>query len=214
MKKTMRNIKCFLLALILAISGLASSQENPINSIADSPQTEASGTSQEARDFDELKINKFRSDSEFQYNIDHSQKKNLWDRILAWLTEFILELFYRGGNSMLGKFIFYGIMISAIVYTILKLLKANPVGFLVKSTDRLDYNVTGEDIHSISFDEQITTALEAKNYKLAIRLYYLFALKNLTDREIIQWKPGKANQEYVYEIRKGKLRTSFVELSI
>jgi hypothetical protein len=114
---------------------------------------------------------------------------------------------------MLGKFIFYGIMISAIVYTILKVMKANPVGLLVKSTDRLDYSVTSEDIHSIPFDEQITTALEAKNYKLAIRLYYLFALKNLTDREIIQWKPGKANQEYIYEISKGKLRTNFVELS-
>ena len=158
------SIKFLFLALILAISGLASSQENPINSIADPPQTEASETSQEAREFDELKINKFRSDSEFQYNIDHSQKKNLWDRILDWLTEFILELFYRGGNSMLGKFIFYGIMISAIVYTILKLLKANPVGFLVKSTDRLDYNVTGEDIHSISFDEQMYAMV---NYDLA-----------------------------------------------
>ncbi len=205
----MRTINFIFLASFLAFGTFANAQKIEAGL---KPQSEIQRKA-EHRKFDAPDLKDFRSEAEFRYESDHSKKTNLLSRIWNWLVNFINQLFYLGGRSSLGKIVFYGIMIAAIVYTILKIVKANPVDILVKSRSRVNYHIDIEDIHSISFEEQIADALEEKNYKLAVRLYYLFALKNLTDRGIIIWKPGKSNNEYIYEIGKNQQRGSFIDLS-
>lgn len=43
-------------------------------------------------------------------------------------------------------------------------------------------------------------ALAARNYKLAVRIYYLMILKTLHEKEMIVWKKNKTNMDYLSEM--------------
>ena len=43
--------------------------------------------------------------------------------------------------------------------------------------------------------------------------HYLFALKMLTDKSIIEWSPSKTNHDYIYEIDTEAYRNQFSTLS-
>lgn len=47
-------------------------------------------------------------------------------------------------------------------------------------------------------------ALEDKNYRLAIRLYYLAIIKELAGKGVIEWKRDKTNGHYMRELRNKK----------
>ena len=57
-----------------------------------------------------------------------------------------------------------------------------------------------EDIFSINFDKEITRAINAGQYRSAIRLLYLQTLKELSQRNIINYKNERTNTEYVYQL--------------
>jgi hypothetical protein len=57
-----------------------------------------------------------------------------------------------------------------------------------------------EDIHEMNIPEMLKQALAAKNFKLAVRLYYLSLLKNLHDAGLIHWEKDKTNRDYLGEL--------------
>ncbi len=59
-----------------------------------------------------------------------------------------------------------------------------------------------EDIREMDLDGMLREALASENYKLAIRAKFLLLLKDLTDKELIDWSPEKTNRDYIRELRK------------
>ncbi|MEZ5013388.1 MAG: hypothetical protein R2794_03790 [Chitinophagales bacterium] len=55
----------------------------------------------------------------------------------------------------------------------------------------------------------LRTALEAGDYRTAIRIYYLMILKNLQDNQWITWRKNKTNYDYLLESSEHPLYTSF-----
>ncbi len=51
-------------------------------------------------------------------------------------------------------------------------------------------------------ERYLREALERRDFKLAIRIYYLMILKSLNDAEIITWKKEKTNMDYMRELRQ------------
>ncbi len=45
-------------------------------------------------------------------------------------------------------------------------------------------------------------ALENKDFRLAVRIYYLMLLKILHDKNFIEWKKNKTNMDYLAEVNK------------
>jgi len=68
-----------------------------------------------------------------------------------------------------------------------------------------------QNIHESDLDRFIREALEEKQYALAIRLYYLAILKELSLAKVIRWKRDKTNRQYLHEIRSTALADSFAE---
>lgn len=64
-----------------------------------------------------------------------------------------------------------------------------------------------------NFNKKIHSAIEAKNYRLATRYYYLQTLKNLTNKKIIQFHIEKTNLDYQFEIKNRAQRDGFKSLS-
>ena len=75
------------------------------------------------------------------------------------------------------------------------------------------YSLSQNDIHGISFDDAIEEAINDGNYRLATRLQYLQALKNLSDKGYIDWRINKTNSDYLAEISGRPFNNMFSRLT-
>ena len=167
-----------------------------------------------SRQFDEEKLADLRNNSAFDYNVDRGQGATLWERFLNWLQRVLMALLYVGSRNSLFKIIIYAILITTVIYTVLKLLGADPIGLFRTRKDKpLAYDITEENIHVIPFEDRIAEASKDGNFRLVVRLYYLYALKILSDQGLIDWIPGKTNAEYTYELHTDKARRHFSNLT-
>jgi hypothetical protein len=89
-----------------------------------------------------------------------------------------------------------------------------------RKSRRIDNPSVGIDLEHIEdnleeseFDPLIRRAIAARQYPLAIRLYYLASLKELSLKGEIQWKKDKTNREYVREMRPHRLFEPFREIT-
>ncbi len=70
-----------------------------------------------------------------------------------------------------------------------------------------------ERFQELELDDYIQQAITAGNYALAIRLYFLSALKTLSAGALIHWKKDKTNRDYLRELRGSTLLPAFQELT-
>ncbi len=64
-------------------------------------------------------------------------------------------------------------------------------------------SITNQNIGLVGFQAQVDKSIREGNYRLAIRYYYLWIVKNLNDAHLIEFNIDKTNQEYLKEL-KGK----------
>jgi hypothetical protein len=135
------------------------------------------------------------------------------DGILAWLVELFSNITKSG---FLGFSTVTIILASAALVLIIILLSRNDVrGMLSGKTAKqaISFTELEEDIHTIDFDKLITEAISRKDFRKAIRLHFLKLLKELSDKNIIQWKIDKTNNDYAIELAQSRYRESFSELA-
>jgi hypothetical protein len=60
----------------------------------------------------------------------------------------------------------------------------------------------------------IQQALQQGDYALAVRLYYLAILKELSLRKLISWKKDKTNRQYLRELQPSPLAGAFQEATL
>lgn len=169
----------------------------------------------ESRTFDEDKINEHKADSDYDYGNREVEGLSAWDRFKIWLSRVLSKIFSFGMENPFGKTIIYILCGAVIVYAILKYLKLDVRKVFYANPDKgnIDYSVFEEDIHEMDFEKLIQEAIDNKEYRNAIRLIYLYALRNLSDNQMISWEPGKTNYDYVDEVQDKQLRKGFSELS-
>ncbi len=163
----------------------------------------------------ESQINAFRKLKDYQYGTEQvNYVENWWSRLLRQLFEWFSKNFSGVGNPNFWKGVAYFFVASVVVFIILKLIGVNFDGlFKKKSKYDIPYETIEENIHQINFNEAISEAVAQKNYRLAVRLYYLKALKELSDAGLIHWQINKTNQSYVYELQSSTLKTSFNQVT-
>lgn len=57
-----------------------------------------------------------------------------------------------------------------------------------------------EDIFSINYQREIEKAIQVEDYRLATRLMFLRLLRNLSNRNLIQYRQGRTNLEYLAQL--------------
>lgn len=124
-----------------------------------------------------------------------------------------------GDTSFWGSF--FKVMLVLILIAVIALLAAhfmgagafnNPINRKFAKSDTMITVDNIEDyIHESDLDRFIRESVEEKNYALAIRLYYLAIIKELSLKRAIQWKKDKTNKDYLREMRKTDLFQSFRE---
>jgi hypothetical protein len=165
------------------------------------------------RKAEEGKIDDLKKDPDLDYTITPSVE-SIWSRILWWLASLFISLFASGEDGAWIRYLIWGIAVAALVFVILKLLKIDALKLFYSGQGKsITYTAIDENIHEMDFDKLIADAVAAKDYRLAIRLQFLQALKILSDKHLIHWHPGKTNHDYMLELGKSNLREGFTELN-
>lgn len=154
------------------------------------------------------------NDPDFDYRPKPVQK-SFWDILGEWI------LILLGGSGI--AFGWVGILIKTvafiaiafIIYLIVRsVLNKESMWIFGRARKKvITEDAEAENIHEMDFSRLIDETKTAGNYRLALRYYYLWVLKQLSLREIIDWNWDKTNTDYLYEIKDGKLRKDFEYLS-
>jgi hypothetical protein len=104
-----------------------------------------------------------------------------------------------------------------IVFIILKTFLGTEIGFWNfkkhKKTPSEKLVFEDEDIHEVDLEGLLKDSIIKKNYRLAIRYYYLSVLKELSTKKVIHYHKDKPNSEYLLEIENLTARKDFSYLS-
>ncbi|MGB3076100.1 MAG: DUF4129 domain-containing protein, partial [Chitinophagales bacterium] len=71
-----------------------------------------------------------------------------------------------------------------------------------------------EDFPETELDRLLREAIERNDFRLAVRIYYLMAMKELTNKKLILWRKEKTNFDYVLELRETAQYKSFREVTL
>jgi len=109
------------------------------------------------------------------------------------------------------------IIIAVFVAAIMWYLMSSNVGLFSKK----DVAVAGaeseelslEDIFAINYQKELQKAEEAGNYRLAIRLMFLRALKIMSEKNIIRYQQDKTNFDYLVQLHSTKHYDNFFRVT-
>lgn len=163
---------------------------------------------------------KYRSE-EFVYE-ELSRPEGAWDRFVNWLSEFLGSIFQFENAETAGNVAtivlrsIFGLVVLAVVYFIVRgLLNEEGKWIFGKQASRniIKYDDLESNLQLVDFEKLIKQSLQAGETRLSIRYYYLWLLKRMADRQIIEWDPEKTNSDYQYEIKGEQLSKDFSYLS-
>jgi hypothetical protein len=181
-------------------------QEEKVLIVLDSITYEKTIDYSEKRAFKE-DLKKKYSNKEFVYLSELEKEEELNPSSTAFLKGLIFFL------SKIFPFILGGI----IIFIILKTFLGSEIGFwnFKKSKNKVAEKLIfeDEDIHETNIEGLLQSAILKKEYRLAIRYYYLSVLKLLSDKKMIVYHKDKTNSEYLFEIKDATSRKQFSYLS-
>lgn len=112
------------------------------------------------------------------------------------------------------KYLIYFVILGLVVFLIVKVVIHSKKNTAVKeqtiSIDTIEH--IEEKIHNVNLEDLLKEALEAKNYRIALRLNFLIIIKLLSQKGEIQWAKEKTNWEYYSELQDKLLADQFKEI--
>jgi len=174
------------------------------------------------KQIDNEDLQKYRADDAFDYELTKTER-TWWDDFKTWLGNLLLRLFEGifGVEKAVG---FLAIFLRIVPYLLLGILLYLLIKFFLNVNARaLQQAKSNQSLVSLSEEEHIIKneniqeliqqALADKNYRLAVRFYYLYILKLLTEKELIAWELQKTNDDYLKEITKVELKKPFSDIT-
>ncbi|WP_223598583.1 DUF4129 domain-containing protein [Chryseobacterium sp. GVT01B] len=159
--------------------------------------------------------------NEFDYSVS-KPRESFFQKLMRKLNQIIQGIFGETALTKSGEFtailirLFAIILVGFLLYFIIKYIMGKDGNFLFgKKNKKLDLNVQElrENIHEINFPESIAKFEMAGDYRSAVRYQFLFILKKLSDKKLINWNPEKTNKDYAVELKAPHLKNDFSDLS-
>lgn len=161
------------------------------------------------------------TDTDFVYEFK-TPEKNSWDRFKEWLALFFKKLFSLSDNktsTFLVETLLRVIAIVVVIAVIYMIVKAimNKEGQWIfgKDSDKkiINYDEIEKNLHLVDFEKLIQNSLLSDEKRLVVRYYYLWLLKKMSAKHIIEWDVEKTNSDYLYEIKDQTQKEDFAYLS-
>ncbi len=174
-------------------------------------------------DFSKEKIEAYKNNKDFNYT-ELLEEENWWTRFKKWVSNVWFN-FWRwllGDYESNGILYFlvstlpYLIILGIIAFVIWLFIKLNPGARLLKSKEKPEVFFTEEEeiIKTKDIRKLINKSLENKDYRLAVRYYYLLILKRLTLSHLIEYEFDKTNSDYIAEITSENVNQNFIKATL
>lgn len=165
------------------------------------------------RHLDPQKLKSYAEDRDFKYD-DVAPETDWWTRFWRWFWHLLEDAFGSGPSGQFIGYVALIILVALALFIIFKVLGLDLAIFSRKSKSvEVPYSDVEDNIHEINFNEEIDKAIASGNFRLAVRLFYLRILKQLSDANQINWQPEKTNQTYISEITDASRKHTFKNLT-
>jgi hypothetical protein len=156
-------------------------------------------------------LEKYRNDPGFNYDGKPEEADDWITKIKTWINQQLAILRSSKVYSTLLDYLYYGLMIIALILIVRGIIKADRRGLLFGKINSNEIKIieSAEDISQLNFDELINSAIETKQYKLAIRYLFLKSLKLLSEKGLIELRNNKTNYQYLSEIKSNQISEVF-----
>lgn len=178
------------------------------------------------KEISENDLETYKNDDAFNYievEPDDNSLVKAYHAFIDWLSNIIREIveaiFGVGEAQGLLFFIFYilpYLILAVLVFFLIRFfLKVNSKTLISGQTKTASFQFTEDEqiIKNEDINALIENAILQKNYRLAIRYYYLQSLKYLTDKQVITWQQEKTNEDYITEIKSDTIKSSFKNIT-
>lgn len=172
------------------------------------------------KEINEEHLEAYRSDPDFNY-VEIVEEETFLDRAWQWFLNLLQDFFewLFGVNAATGilEFIFHVlpyVILALLVFLLIKFfLNVNSTAIITGQSNKGVVQFTEEEqiIKKADINALIEDAIKQKNYRLAIRYYYLLSLKYLSEKQLIDWLPQKTNEDYIQEIKEDAMKDDFKE---
>lgn len=165
--------------------------------------------------FNNEELQNLKNDPELNYKQPPTVAENLWTRFKRWISDLFASLFQGAIGTNWGRVVLIILGVVLVIVVIMLILKVDAFKVFYSGADqgKTNANVFHENIHEMDFEKLILDANEKGEYRLGVRLVFLYALKILSDKHLIEWHAGKTNHDYVNELSTSELKTGLNELS-
>ena len=151
----------------------------------------------------------YHSDPDFDYEITKTEI-GWWNDFLTWLgnvlTRFFSWLFgveeaagYLATFLEIIPYLLLGILLFLLIKFFLK-VNSNAIVYSNKNSSIVNLSEDEHIIRNEDIDLLIQQALKSRDYRLAVRYYYLLILKLLSSEKHIEWEMQKTNDDYLKEL--------------
>ena len=206
-------LRCFSLILFLQLTLTLRAQDEPM--LSSPPSETYAGQKIERHDFDEKKW------ASLKEGIDYSGPKKKPKKATEKKAEKEVEKPNSGIKGLGGFFKILGIivLVGLLVLLIVKMAGGEnlfgPKNSKIKpSISQAEIDNIEENLHEAELTDPIQRAIAAGDYPMAVRLYYLAVLKELSVKNHIRWKRDKTNGEYLRELAGSPLFGTVQEVTL
>jgi hypothetical protein len=171
------------------------------------------------RTFSDLKERYATDEFIYERTIENS---GWWTRFKFWLNELFKSIFDLKNNGQASAFTEIMLNTCAVIICILVIyfiykavLNKEGQWIFGKSSDQNIIPIVSleQELKFTDFKSLITSAESNNNYRLAIRYYYLWFLKQLNEKGAIVYDVEKTNSDYQNEIKSEVLQKDFAYIS-
>lgn len=148
---------------------------------------------------------------------DYVETKSYAARFKGWLID-LLSSWFKVENKSAGNifdvlyYLFWGLVILLVIYLIIKVILNKEIRWIFKKNKEEAQNLNfdfEQNISELDFDSLISEAVANKDYRLAVRFYYLYLLKKLDQFNVIDYDVQKTTFDYQLETEGSKYASDF-----
>ncbi len=165
----------------------------------------------ESREISQESLDIYTSKKAYNY-AEKSNRKGSFQ--MAW-SRFISKLLSTIERRFSLKFLWYALMIAAVVAIVWFLLKTPSSSFIASNNTSIGAYVKELDIREDerTLFQKLQESEETQSFKQAIRYAYLINLKALDESDKIHWKEYKLSNDYLAELQDMELKKDFRQMT-
>ncbi|MBR9846024.1 MAG: DUF4129 domain-containing protein [Algicola sp.] len=180
----------------------------------------------DVKDISENDLETYKADDDFNYEETEPEDNFIvraYNTFIEWLSNIIREIveavFGVGEAQGLLYFIFNVVpylILAFLIFLLLRFfLRVNSRTLITGQKETANFQFTEDEqiIKNEDINALIDNAIAQKNYRLAIRYYYLLSLKYLSEQQVIIWQQEKTNEDYITEIKSDSIKNNFKNIT-